>query len=101
MASTYNYTNGQIERDFHFVRWDEKCKRGGLPAKAGNDWCRRCPHYVGSVHPWSFGPENWCRLDDSYVMCNHPDAKDSEDSSTVIHLFNEKLKHNALCALCY
>ena len=101
MAATYDYTNGKMERDFHFVKWDEKCRESGLPCRAGSNICSRCPHYDGSIHPSSFGPEYWGRLDDSYVLCKHPDKEDAKDSGVARHLFYERLKHKALCALCY
>lgn len=101
MAATYDYNNRQITRDFHFVEYDEKCRRMPLPAKAGNDWCRRCPHNAGSVHPSSFGFEYWGWFEKSYVKCKHPEAKDSEDSNGAIRAFHEALEHAALCALCY
>ena len=100
MAASYDYTTGKMERDFHFVKWDTRCKGSGLPCKAGSDRCQKCEHYWISIHPSGFGPEYWGRLDDSYVLCKHPKAKDSEDCGTARHLYYEQLKHEALCALC-
>lgn len=101
MATTYCYDNRHIERDFHFVEYGEKCKRGGLPAKAGNDWCKRCKYNGGAVYPSSFGVEYWRWFDNSYVKCKHPEAKDSEGSDGVRRAFYEFFEHQALCALCY
>lgn len=48
MAASYDYTTGKMERDFHFVKWDTRCKGSGLPCKAGSDRCQKCEHYWGS-----------------------------------------------------
>ena len=101
MAAEYNYQNGQITYDFHFVRYDEKCKLSGLPAYVGGDRCMRCPHNVGSIHPFSVQLKYGVRLDNSYVYCNHKDAKDSENCGIAKHAFREQLQDEALCALCY
>ena len=101
MAATFDYNTQQLERDFHFVEWDTKCKRSGLPCKAGSDRCQKCAHYDGSVHPSSFGVEYWQRFDKSYVLCKHEEAKDAEDSSAVRSAYYDFVKHRALCALCY
>ena len=101
MATTYDYNTRKIERDFHFVQYDEKCKRGGLPAKVGNDWCRRCKYYDGSLHPSTLGFHYWGRFEESYVFCKHPEAKDSEGSGPAIRAFYERFEEKALCALCY
>ena len=37
-------------------------------------------------------------IDDDYVMCKHPDAKDTGDCSKVQQLFYEKLQYEAMCA---
>ena len=100
MAATYDYSTRRIERDFHFVRWDERCKLSGLPCYAGSDRCRSCNHYCGSIHPFSMQLGYGFRLKDSYVMCKHPDKKDSENSSEAMSAFHKKLEHEAMCALC-
>lgn len=99
--ATYNYQTRQIEIDFHFVEWDTKCKGSGLPCKAGSERCVKCQYFAGSIHPWSFRVEHYGRLEESYVKCKHPEAKDSEGCATARHLFCEALEDAALCALCY
>ena len=101
MAATYDYRTGQITTDFHFVVWDEKCQGSGLPCYAGSGRCINvCPHCKGTLHAWSY-QSMYHRLDNSYVMCGHPDKKDSEteDIRLAWHIFYEKFKHQALCAL--
>lgn len=101
MAATFDYQTGRIEVDFHFVEWDTKCKGSGLPCKAGSERCQKCQHFNGSIHPWSFDVTSFARMDDSYILCKHPDAKDSEGSGTASYLFYEAFRNKALCALCY
>lgn len=100
MAATYNYSTRQIERDFHFVRWNEKCRLGGLPCYVGSERCTKCQYYDGSIHPFSTYIRLDIRLNDSYVFCKHPDKKDSENSGEALHAFNEAFEHEALCELC-
>ena len=99
MAATYDYTTRQIERDFHFVRRDEKCRLGGLPCYAGSERCTKCQYYAGSIHPFSYHIRYGGRLNDSYVFCKHPEKNDSENSEEALHAFNEAFEHEALCAL--
>ena len=101
MATTYNYETRRIERDFHFVRWDDGCKLSGLPCRAGSVRCTKCQHYDGSIHPWSMMLRHGFRLNDSYIFCKHPDKKDSENSSEAAWAFHEAFEHEALCALDY
>lgn len=101
MSTTYSYDNRQIERDFHFVEYGEKCKGSGLPAKAGNDRCKQCKYNGGAIYPTSFGFHYWNWFESSYVRCKHPEAKDSEGSEMVRHAFYEYFEKQALCALCY
>ena len=101
MATTYDYQTRKIERDFHFVRWDEKCKLGGLPCYVGSERCTKCQYYNGSIHPFSFQIRFGYRLNDSYVFCKHPEKKDSENCSEAIHAFHEAFEHEALCAMDY
>lgn len=101
MAATYDYSTGKIERDFHFIRWHEKCKLGGLPCYVGSERCTKCQHYDGSIHPWSMMLRHGFRLNDSYVFCKHPEKKDSENSLEAVMAFNESFENRALCALCY
>lgn len=99
MATTYDYRTGQIRRDFHFVRWDEKCRLSGLPCYAGSGRCVKCQHYNGSIRQSSMFLRFGRRLEDSYVFCKHPDKQDSENSEEAAWAFNEAFKHEALCAL--
>ena len=91
MACTYDYQTGKIERDFHFVKVGEKCKLSGLPAKAGNERCCKCPYRRGEIYSWQL------RGDDSFVMCKHPEAKDSEGSEGARFMWYKKFKEEALC----
>ena len=99
MGATYNYSTGKIEHDYHFRRWDEKCKLGGLPCYVGSDRCRQCSHYAGSMHSFSTQLRYGFRMKDSWVMCQHKEAKDSENSGEAHFAFGEMMRHNALCAL--
>ena len=101
MATTFDYQTGRIEVDFHFVEWNTKCKGSGLPCKAGSERCQRCKYHGSSIHPWSFGVTAGVRMDESYILCKHPDAKDSKGCNIARHLFYEAFKNEALCALCY
>ena len=101
MAATYDYSTRKIERDFHFIRYGEKCKLSGLPCYSGSDRCLKCQNYEGSIHPFSTHIRYGLRLDESYVFCNHPEAKDSENCGMAKHVFHEQLEQEALCALCY
>lgn len=101
MGASYDYQTGRVERDFHFIRYGEKCKLSGLPAYAGGDRCLKCQHNAGSIHPFSCHIKYGFRLNDSYVFCNHKDAKDSENCGEAKHAFHEQLQDEALCALCY
>lgn len=92
MSISYNYKSGRIERDFHFVKYGETCRLTNLPAKVGNRYCREnCPFYrCSQIIGANF-----------YVLCGHKEAKDSNDSRLDIIKYNEQIKHEALCALCY
>jgi hypothetical protein len=100
MAATYDYKTGKVETDAHFVRYNEKCKLSGLPCYVGSDRCLSCKHNTGTIHPFSCQLRYGIKLDESYVMCNHTDAKDSENSGIARHAFWEMLQNEALCALC-
>ncbi len=92
MGATYNYQTGKMTRDFKFVKKDNVCRLSSLPVRVGSDWCKEyCNHYRGVFGNFSKG---FC------VMCQHPDAKDSDGCEEIIRLFYEKLKLEALCALC-
>ena len=101
MAATYDYQTGKVDRDFHFVRYNEKCRLSGLPCYAGSDRCLKCPNNVGSIHPFSTHIRYGLRLQDSYVYCNHPNAKDSENSGEANSAFYSQMQNEALCALCH
>lgn len=99
MAATYDYQTGRIEHDYHFIRYDEICRLSGLPCYSGSDRCLHCQCNKGTIHPFSFHLRHGIRLDDSYVLCNHKDAKDSENSGLAQYAFYEQLKDEALRAL--
>lgn len=101
MAATYDYQTGRIEHDYHFIRYGEKCRLSGLPCYAGNDRCLNCQQNAGTIHPFSYQLRHGIRLDDSYVLCKHKEAKDSENSGLAKYAFNEQVKYEALCALCH
>ena len=101
MAATYDYQTGKVETDAHFVRYNEKCKLSGLPCYVGSDRCLSCQCNSGAIHPFSCHIKYGIRLDESYVMCNHPDAKDSENSGTARYAFGQMLQYEALCELCH
>lgn len=90
--STYNYETGKITRDFKFRRTGERCKLGGLPAKVGNDFCLRCKHNCGTQMDWTARD-----LEDlSFTKCNHPEAKDSENTESVKYTWYERFEQEAL-----
>lgn len=99
--TTYDYQTGQIKRDFHFVRYGEKCLGSGLPCKAGNGRCRKCKHNGGMVSPILLGFQYWNRFEGTYVKCRHEEAKDSEETDAVRSAYYDYLEEKALCALCY
>ena len=102
MDITYNYKTGNIESDgHHFVRWDQKCKLSGLPCRAGSDRCTNCKSYEGSIHPFTHELKYGRRLNDSYVICSHPEQKDSENCGEAYSAFHEMIEHDAMCALCH
>lgn len=93
MGATYNYQTGKITRDFHFVEQGDACRLSSLPARVGSEWCRKyCNHFDGI----------WSRFicPASYVLCKHPEAKNSEGCGEAISTFYEELERKALCALC-
>ena len=100
MAATYDYQTGRIEYDFHFVRYGEKCKLSGLPCYSGSERCSQCKYNAGAIHPFSCQLRCGIRLDDSYRLCKHKEAKDSENSRLAKYAFHEQFKDEALCALC-
>ena len=99
MAATYDYQTGKVEHNYHFVRYDEKCRLSGLPAYAGSDRCLKCQHNGGSLNPFSIELQHDIRLDNSYVLCKHQEQKDSENCGVARRAFYEQLKNDALCAL--
>lgn len=106
MAATYDYQTRKVTRDFKFVEYGTKCRLSGLPTYAGyssSERCSKCPYNGGTFSASSCGVEFWGRFKEWYVMCKHPDAVETENEEIgmVRWAFNEKLEHNALCALCY
>lgn len=104
MAATYDYKTRKMTRDFKFVQYRTKCKLSGLPTYVGyseSDRCKKCPYNGGTFSPITVGFQyhNW--LNESYVMCKHPDAKDTENEEirNVRYVFYEMLEYRALCAL--
>ena len=99
--ATYEYSTGHVERNFKFVEHGTKCRLSGLPAYAGfSDRCIKCKHNGGNLFSWSFNT-GFTHIDNDYVMCKHPDAKDTGDCSKVQQLFYERLQYEAMCATCY
>ena len=93
MGATYNFQTGKITRDFKFVKQGYRCPLSVLPARIGSYWCQEnCNHFGGTWFNF-IGPE-------SYVLCKHPDAKDSDGCEEAIRTFYEELKRKAHCALC-
>lgn len=96
IQATYDYHTCKTERNFKFVRFDEKCRLSGLPCYVGTtDRCKGCPYNGGSVSGWDMG---YYSSEDVYVRCMHPDAKDSEGSGEFIYMWygyfrNEAMKH--------
>ena len=96
--ATYDYSTGKVERSFKFVKYDTKCHLSGLPTYAGrSDRCIKCKYNGGMLYSWSF-KTMFTHIDDDYVMCKHPDAKDTGDCSKVQQLFYKKLQYEAMCA---
>ncbi len=95
MATTYDYTTGRIERDFHFVETGTACRLTDLHARVGSDWCRKCKNHRGIISQFE------TRSDKSYVMCRHKDMKDSEGCVKAVEYFYVKFEQQALEALCY
>lgn len=101
MSAIYDYQTGELKRDFHFIKYGKICRLAQLPNKSGSLWCRiYCNYHKGDVHPSSF-PLSEISKDfiESYVMCNHPNSLDDNESYEVRHLYYEKIQQQALCAL--
>lgn len=93
MGATYNYKTGEMTIDFKFVEQGYRCPLSVLPARIGSSWCSEYCNHFGGTWVNFIGPE-------SYVLCKHPDAKDSEGCGEAIHAFYEEIRRKALCALC-
>lgn len=89
---TYDYKTRKITRDFKIRRHNEKCKLSGLPAKVGNKRCHQCPHNKGTEIIWQSHD-----LDDTFfTLCDHPEAKDSENIENVLSRIYERFENEAL-----
>lgn len=99
MALTYDYNTGKITRDFKFVKYREKCRGSGLPCYVGNDRCLKCKYNSGSIHPWTSLETTLSSLEESYVYCHHPEAKDSPGYMIAQRVLYDKLQVNAMGAL--
>lgn len=99
--TTYDYTTGQITRDFKFVKFGEVCRLRGVGSMVGKPGCKKCPFNGGvistadckSVYEWTYEDS-----EDRYVKCKHKEAKDSPDSEDIRYWFYEKFKEQAYAA---
>ena len=90
MASAYDYQTRAIHFDFHLVKFDEKCRLRGLPARVGGPGCMGCP--------FNDGVETSAFSRDYFVRCKHKDAHDSDGSQTVMYYLKERFERQALAA---
>lgn len=56
---TYNYSTGQITRDFHLKRVEGDCKRDPDRTVNVGVMCRTCPYYGGYVDWWGRGKKEY------------------------------------------
>ena len=97
--ATYYYDTCKIERNFKFVRFNEKCRLSGLPCYVGTTRrCEGCPHNGGSVSSFDIRDVDHRYVGDNeqYVRCLHPDAKDSEGSGNFISMWYEHFRNEAI-----
>lgn len=100
MATEYNYDTCQLTRDFHFVRYGEACRLGGLPTYTGRGFCKRCKYNAGEISPIKMGLQYAGEFEGCYVKCKHPEKNDSENTSDVQGAYYDYIRERALCALC-
>lgn len=93
MATIYHYDTREVERDFHFAKFNEPCHLTELPCRVGSPWCHQCRYNDGIIHNWQL-PGN-----DSFVMCKHPDMPDSPDCGDAEALFIDFFEAQALSIL--
>ena len=100
MAETYDYSTGQIKRDFHFIAEGTICELRGLAFRTlvGSVGCARCVFHKDSVEPW-MANLHCTDYDASCVICTHEQAKNTEGSEWAVQAFNEKLRTAALSCL--
>jgi len=92
MAMTYDYSTRKITRDWHIRRCDEKCRLSGLPAKVGGNRCQKCQYHKGVEFDWQARD-----LDDTFfILCSHPEAKDSENTDRVLRYIYDRFENEAI-----
>ena len=97
MAVTYDYTTGQIERDFKFIGVGNICELRGIKARVGGYACEHCPFNKGKINSFFLmSPSSWQDMEDKdYIKCTHKGAEDSEDSEYIRHCFWEYIRDEA------
>lgn len=90
----YEYQTGKITREEKILKAEVKCPLAFLPCRVGSEWCMcNCPHYFGKVYlKGTF---------ERYILCKHPDAKDTYDNRAVLDQLYEDFETRALEALCW
>lgn len=95
MSATYDYSTRHIKRDFHFIEVDSICHNRITPTRVGGIGCGMCPFNKGRVN--MLGIKMIRHFDDpDYIKCNHPEAKDSENSGEVVWHWNQWFEDMAL-----
>jgi len=97
---TYDYSTGQMTRDFVLVSSEEVCRFSGLPARCGNNRCQKCKFFGGKLYSWEYGG-NIIDDDPDFIFCRCKEQKDSKGCSKALGYLYSTLEKRALCALSF
>ena len=95
MATTYDYSNRHMSRDWHLVGSSTICNLRGIRIAVDGPACDRCYYNAGIEHNFhEYASEHLY-----FVKCKHPKSQDTDGCGYVLHRIYEKLEQEALAAL--
>ncbi len=96
MATTYDYSNRRMSRDWHLVGSSTVCNLRGIRIAVDGPACINCYYRAGTENNLSdFVSDNLY-----FVKCKHPQAQDTDGCEHILYRIHEELEQEALAFLC-